>query len=262
METCGGEAALIYDAELPVWPQLRWWNVTHCRAVTPLRLCSLKFWLGSNLSFFFSFSSFFKHRYSSKSEPEHKGKVKEVEKPPLEFTDVSTSVLIHLFQQQTAAESFIGRTQAVQEGKEDPEVHTEHIIRCKIQIQFGDYFWTTIYHRCGEHEGLKVDFKWIFWGCLMCCTFYLSSIKFVSLSTRRCCVFQDSRLLSKRWLISVWVKPVICLHVDSAPALSCTLSPSTVKLGQTLWHNQALERGIKQTNKKNTSIHIYHNNIP
>lgn len=37
-------------------------------------------------------------RYSFKSEPEHKGKVKEVENPPLEFTDVSTCVWIHLFQ--------------------------------------------------------------------------------------------------------------------------------------------------------------------
>lgn len=59
-----------------------------------------------------------------------RGKVKEVEKPPLEFTDVSTSVSIHLFQQHMAAESFIRRTQTVQEGEEDPGV--PHIIRCKM----------------------------------------------------------------------------------------------------------------------------------
>lgn len=73
-----------------------------------------------------------KHRLSSKSESEHKGKVKEVEKPPLESTDVSTSVPINLFQQHTAAERFIRGTQAVQIVKDDPEVPMEHIIKCKM----------------------------------------------------------------------------------------------------------------------------------
>lgn len=64
-------AALIYDPELPCWPdlsmiRLRWWNITHCRLVTPLWLRSFNSDLAPNLFFFC-----FKHHYSSKSETEH-----------------------------------------------------------------------------------------------------------------------------------------------------------------------------------------------